>query len=285
VLRRGGAEGYQGTVFTGDSVKEARQLPGLAIPETNDIARVVTDANGRVVGYARQAASPEAAAAISKAANPNGIQTPQLSPLEQKDYERAVVEAKNDSVARQAARGELPSQQPKTELQGWQAQYASQLGYAPSSNPRDPYQNSPGSQRIRAEEEAGRKDVARTLGISDWNQGRDASLNAISGAEVALSPGGWSAVGTNRDFRRQQVERGMNAELPGFLPTDMADRMRARQQGFGDKLQAREAEQNYFEGLSQTPAFERTFGTMNPRQDLRLSDREMARRIQLAQQS
>jgi hypothetical protein len=245
----------------------------------------VTDANGRVVGYARQAASPEAAAAISKAANPNGIQTPELSPIEQKDYERAVAVAKTDSEARQAARGELPSQQPKTELQQWQAAYAKSRGFTPSSDPRDPYQNSPGSQRIRAEEEAGRKDVARTLGIADWNQGRDGSLNAISRAEVALSPGGWSTVGTNQDFRRQQVDRGMNAELPNFLPTEMADRMKARQQAFGDKLQVREAEQNYFEGLSQTPAFERTFGTMNPRQDLRLSDRAMARRIQMAQAS
>lgn len=265
---------YMGTTFAGTGIDTARQLPGGdKIPKTNDIARVVTDPSGRVVGWARQASSPEAAQAISRA-NPNGGIDPvswtkpeDLSPMDRRDYDRAVAAAKERTAAEAEERRLRPVWVPDGK------------GGTSFVNPNI------ARERARQREDAERAAISRSIGISEWNSGKNPSLNAISEAEVALSPGGWSTVGTNRDFRRQQVERGMGAELPGFLPPEMADRMRARQQAFGDKLQTREAEQNYFEGLSQTPAFDRAFGPMSPRQDPRLSDRELARRIQMDQRS
>ena len=282
VQRRGGTAGYQGSIFEGPAIEQARQQPGLAIPQENNVTRVVTDANGRVVGYARGWASPEDARNASRLANPDGIQSPELSPVEQRDYDRAVAEAQQSYEARQAARGELPSQQPQTELQQRQATYARQMGFAPSDDPRDPYKNSPGRQLRDRQEAAERADVKRSIDISDWNQGRNPALNAISDAEVALAPGGFSSVGINPERRREIVDRGMRAELPDFLPSDMRDRQRARQEAFGPRLEGREREQAQLEGLAASPAFEAEFGPMNDRTDRRLSDRQLREAIELA---
>lgn len=266
VARRGGTEGYQGSIFEGAALDTARQLPGLAVPETNDVTRVVTDSNGRVVGYARQAASPEAAAAISRAANPNGIQTPELSPIEQRDYEQAVAQARQSSQERR----DQPNMEPVFVPDG--------TGGTAFVNPNITRQRS----QERAEAEAQALGVGRSLAISDWNQGRNPALNAISDAEVALAPGGFSSVGINPERRREIVDRGMRAELPDFLPSDMRDRQRARQEAFGPRLEDREREQAQLEGLSASPAFESAFGPMNDRTDRRLSDRQLREAIELA---
>jgi hypothetical protein len=83
-------------------------------------------------------------------------------------------------------------------------------------------------------------------------------------------------------LRRERVERGMGAELPGFLPMDMRDRIEARKEAFGPRLESREREQAELEGLSSSDAFESAFGPMNDRQDRRLSTRQLQEAIELA---
>jgi len=264
--RRGGSEGYQGSIFEGAAIDQARQLPapldpkqpGLRVPQDSNVSRVVTDANGRVVGYAKNYATPQDAQNASRIANPNGIQTPNMSPIEQRDYDRAVVEARQSSQERR----DQPNMNPVFVSDG------GGNGGTAFVNPNITRQNS----RDREAAEARAIGVDRSLDISAFNQGRNPSMNAVSNANVALAPGGFSSVGVNPELRRERVERGVNAEVPSFLPPDMQDRFRARKDALVPQLGIREQEQAQLEGLP----------GLNDRTDTRLSDKQLSEAIELA---
>lgn len=264
--RRGGNEGYQGSIFEGAAIDQARQLPapldpkqpGLQVPQDSNVSRVVTDANGRVVGYAKGYATPQDAQNASRIANPNGIQTPDMSPIEQRDYDRAVVEARQSSEDRRTSPNMNPVFVPDGGGNGGTA----------FVNPNITRQNS----RDREAAEARAIGVNRSLDISAWNDGRDPSAAAMRNANVALAPAGFSSVGVNPERREEIVMRGVQAEVPSFLPPDMQDRFRARQDALIPQLGIREQEQAQLEGLP----------GLNDRTDTRLSDKQLREAIELS---
>jgi hypothetical protein len=99
-------------------------------------------------------------------------------------------------------------------------------------------------------EEAPRKNIEESRRISDWNTGRDPTLRAIRGAEVALAPGGFSSVGMDATARRGAVTAGVEAEVPEWLPSDMRGRLQQRQDQMGQRLVGREKEQAEFSQMA-----------------------------------
>jgi len=99
-------------------------------------------------------------------------------------------------------------------------------------------------------EEAPRKSIEESRRISDWNTGRDPTLRAIRGAEVALAPGGFSSVGMDATARRGAVTAGVEAEVPEWLPSDMRGRLQQRQDQMGQRLVGREKEQAEFSQMA-----------------------------------
>jgi hypothetical protein len=115
-------------------------------------------------------------------------------------------------------------------------------------------QRSPEAQAIAKRlEEAPRKSIQESSRISRFNQGRDPFLNTLSDASVALAPGGFSSVDTNPGARRETVRAGVEAEIPDWLPTEVENRLRERQDAMGRKLTEREKEQAEYERMAGVP--------------------------------
>ena len=102
-------------------------------------------------------------------------------------------------------------------------------------------------------EEAPRKSIEESGRISRFNEGRDPFLNTLSDAELALAPGGFSSVDMNPGARRETVRAAVEAEIPDWLPAEVENRLRERQDAMGRKLTEREKEQTEYERMAGVP--------------------------------
>jgi hypothetical protein len=115
-------------------------------------------------------------------------------------------------------------------------------------------QRSPEAQAIAKRlEEAPRKSIEESGRISRFNEGRDPFLNTLSDAELALAPGGFSSVDMNPGARRETVRAAVEAEIPDWLPTEVENRLRERQDAMGRRLTEREKEQAEYERMAGVP--------------------------------
>jgi hypothetical protein len=115
-------------------------------------------------------------------------------------------------------------------------------------------QRSPEAQAIAKRlEEAPRKSIEESGRISKFNEGRDPFLNTLSDAELALAPGGFSSVDMNPGARRETVRAAVEAEIPDWLPAEVENRLRERQDAMGRKLTEREKEQAEYERMAGVP--------------------------------
>ena len=115
-------------------------------------------------------------------------------------------------------------------------------------------QRSPEAQAIAKRlEEAPRKSVEESGRISRFNEGRDPFLNTLSDAELALAPGGFSSVDMNPGARRETVRAAVEAEIPDWLPAEVENRLRERQDAMGRRLTEREKEQAEYERMAGVP--------------------------------
>ena len=102
-------------------------------------------------------------------------------------------------------------------------------------------------------EEAPRKSIEESGRISRFNEGRDPFLNTLSDAELALAPGGFSSVDMNPGARRETVRAAVEAEIPDWLPAEVENRLRERQDAMGRRLTEREKEQTEYERMAGVP--------------------------------
>ena len=115
-------------------------------------------------------------------------------------------------------------------------------------------QRSPEAQAIAKRlEEAPRKSVEESSRISKFNEGRDPFLNTLSDAELALAPGGFSSVDMDPGARRETVRAAVEAEIPDWLPAEVENRLRERQDAMGRRLTEREKEQAEYERMAGVP--------------------------------
>lgn len=115
-------------------------------------------------------------------------------------------------------------------------------------------QRSPEAQAIAKRlEEAPRKSIEESGRISKFSEGRDPFLNTISDADRALATGGFSSVGMDPGARRETVRAAVEAEIPDWLPTEVENRLRKRQDAMGIKLTEREKEQAEYERMAGVP--------------------------------
>ena len=115
-------------------------------------------------------------------------------------------------------------------------------------------QRSPEAQAIAKRlEEAPRKSIEESGRISKFNEGRDPFLNTLSDAELALAPGGFSSVDMDPGARRKTVRAAVEAEIPDWLPTEVKNNLRERQDAMGRKLTEREKEQAEYERMAGVP--------------------------------
>ena len=115
-------------------------------------------------------------------------------------------------------------------------------------------QRSPEAQAIAKRlEEAPRKSIEESSRISKFNEGRDPFLNTLSDAELALAPGGFSSVDMDPGARRKTVRAAVEAEIPDWLPAEVENRLRERQDAMGRKLTEREKEQAEYERMAGVP--------------------------------
>lgn len=103
-------------------------------------------------------------------------------------------------------------------------------------------------------EEAPKKSIEESRRISNWNTGKDPALQAISSAEQALAPGGFSSVGVDPTARRETVTAGVETEIPEWLPSGMRGRLQQRQDQMGQRLVGREQEQAEYSRMAGTTA-------------------------------
>jgi hypothetical protein len=99
-------------------------------------------------------------------------------------------------------------------------------------------------------ENAPRKSIEESGRISKFNEGRDPFLNTLSDAELALAPGGFSSVGMDPGARRETVRAAVEAEIPDWLPAEVENRLRERQDKMGQRLVGREKEQAEFSRMA-----------------------------------
>lgn len=99
-------------------------------------------------------------------------------------------------------------------------------------------------------ENAPRESITRSRQISGYNTGQDPSLQAMSAAELALSPGGFSSVGVDSVARREAVRAALETEAPSWLPAEVRSRYQQRQDRLGQKLTEREKEQAEFSRMA-----------------------------------
>lgn len=99
-------------------------------------------------------------------------------------------------------------------------------------------------------ENAPRESIAQSSRISSWNRGEDPTLKAMSAAELALAPGGFSSVGMNPAERRRTVQAALDTEAPEWLPSEMRSRLQKRQDEMGQRLVGREKEQAEFSRMA-----------------------------------